>query len=91
MRSMHLIRDERLPSMPANPVPLFVKDRYASGDFKGVASGEAMKLIHAEFQALPAAEKKVSNMKYRRCSTLCILSVVGLYRSFARGQAAICS
>ncbi|EPE31573.1 HMG-box [Glarea lozoyensis ATCC 20868] len=54
-----LIHDDRIPKRPANANGLFLKDRYASGDFKGIPMGESMKLVMAEWAALPPAEKKV--------------------------------
>lgn len=37
----------------------FVKERFASGDFKNISPLEAMKLISQEWKSLGAAEKKV--------------------------------
>lgn len=39
----------------------FNKDRFASGDFKGVKAIEAAKLAGREWRALSASEKKVPN------------------------------
>ncbi len=38
----------------------FYKDRYATGDFKGLKAPEAARLAGREWKALSASEKKVS-------------------------------
>jgi hypothetical protein len=53
------IKDDRLVKMPATQYSLFLKDRYDSGDMKGMTVNEASKLIAREWKDLNAAEKKV--------------------------------
>ncbi|KAM3074132.1 hypothetical protein ACMFMG_003046 [Clarireedia jacksonii] len=53
------LSDERIPSHPMGAWPIFVKDRFASGDFAGIAGVEALKLISTEYKALPPAQRKV--------------------------------
>lgn len=55
-----LIKDERRPKNPIPALFLFNKDRWASGDFRGLDVGAATRLVSAEWDALSAAEKKVS-------------------------------
>jgi hypothetical protein len=42
-----------------SPYNVFLKDRHASGDFKGIKSTEAIGLIANEWKSLSAGEKKV--------------------------------
>lgn len=55
-----LITDTRLPKRALSPYLFFVKDRFASGDFKGINVIEASKLIATEWKSLPAGQRKVS-------------------------------
>jgi len=54
------ITDPRLPKRAASAYLFFVKDRFTSGDFKGISIVEATRLIAAEWKALAAGERKVS-------------------------------
>jgi hypothetical protein len=51
--------DERQPKRPASAYALFVTERFATGDFKGILVREAGKIIGAEWKSLSASEKKV--------------------------------
>ncbi|KAF2460989.1 hypothetical protein BDY21DRAFT_369087 [Lineolata rhizophorae] len=51
------IPDERSVKQMRNAMIFFVQDRFASGDFKGIAPHEAMNVIHKEYAALPTNEK----------------------------------
>jgi hypothetical protein len=42
-----------------SPYNLFVRERHASADFKGIKPTEAIGLISSEWKALSAGEKKV--------------------------------
>jgi len=42
----------------------FSKDRFDSGDFKGLKAPEAAKLAGREWKALSASEKKVSKTRF---------------------------
>ncbi|KUJ20616.1 uncharacterized protein LY89DRAFT_666276 [Mollisia scopiformis] len=53
------IVDSRQPKRPANARAMFVKDRYDSGDFKGIKFAEASKLVQSEWSALSPSERKV--------------------------------
>jgi hypothetical protein len=53
------IADPRLPKRAGNALSYFLKDRHASGDFKGIKIGDAGKLISQEWKTLPAGERKV--------------------------------
>lgn len=52
------IKDERQPKRASTPISLFLKDRWESGDFKGIKIVDAGKLISKEWEALSASEKK---------------------------------
>lgn len=39
---------------------LFVQDRWATGEMKGIKTTDALKLLSKEFQDLPESEKQVS-------------------------------
>lgn len=54
------IKDERLVKRPRNAYTFFVKERYTSGDFKGIKVPEATSLITREYKGLTDSEKKVS-------------------------------
>ncbi|KFY73653.1 hypothetical protein V499_06275 [Pseudogymnoascus sp. VKM F-103] len=53
------IDDPRIPKRPLPAYILFVKERYASGDFKGISPVEAAKVLAQEFKALSESEKKL--------------------------------
>jgi len=52
------IKDERQPKRPVSGLNLFLRERNATGDMKGISIPESMKLISAEWKALSASEKK---------------------------------
>ncbi|KAL5349437.1 hypothetical protein ACLOAV_005729 [Pseudogymnoascus australis] len=52
------IDDPRIPKRPLSSYILFVKERYTSGDFKGISSVEAAKILTQEYKALSDSEKK---------------------------------
>ena len=54
------IQDDRLVKQPSNAYSLFLKDRFDSGDMKGMALAEISKLIAREWKGLNTSEKKVS-------------------------------
>ena len=54
------IQDERIPKRCLTPLAIFIKDRWASGDFKGLKTMDAAKLIRDEFLELPKSEQQVS-------------------------------
>ena len=54
------IQDERNPKRGRSAVALFVQDRWASGDFKGLNTIDASKLIHNEYLELSKSEQQVS-------------------------------
>jgi hypothetical protein len=56
------IDDPRIPKRPLSPYIIFVKERYASGDFKGIVAPEAVKILSQEYNALSQTEKKVCYM-----------------------------
>lgn len=53
------IPDSRLPKRPIIARSFFLKDRYATGELKGIPFGDAAKLIAREWTALSASERKV--------------------------------
>ncbi len=61
------LHDDRLAKQPITSYICFSKDRWLSGDFKGIKNSEAAKLISKEWKALSAGEKKV-------CFVLMLLS-----------------
>jgi hypothetical protein len=56
----------------SSPFSIFVKSRFASGDFHNMKVTECIKLIAAEWKALSAAEKKVSihHHSFETCTDL---------------------
>ncbi|CAG8950527.1 hypothetical protein HYFRA_00002734 [Hymenoscyphus fraxineus] len=58
IKSHLLITDSRAPKRPQSVYALFTKQRWASGDFKGVPIIEATKQLSSEYRALSEAEKK---------------------------------
>jgi hypothetical protein len=54
--------DERVPKRPASGFSQFVKDRHATGDFKGIKVTDSLKMISEEWKALSASEKKVGDI-----------------------------
>jgi hypothetical protein len=53
------IADDRQVKPAVNSYALFFKERFSTGDMKGINVGEAAKIISAEWKALSAGEKKV--------------------------------
>jgi hypothetical protein len=53
------IDDPRIPKRPLPAYILFVKERYTSGDFKGISPVEAAKILAQEYKALSESERKV--------------------------------
>lgn len=54
------IRDDRAVKQNVPAYSFFTRDRFATGDFKGMAIAETGRLISREWKALSAAERKVS-------------------------------
>ena len=54
------IEDPRFPKKPLNARAVFTKERWATGDMKGISLVDAAKTINEEWKALSAAEKKVN-------------------------------
>ena len=54
------IPDERQPKRPSTAFALYVKARWATGDFAGQPVGVAGKEISREWKSLSASERKVS-------------------------------
>ncbi|KAL8667400.1 MAG: hypothetical protein Q9202_000616 [Teloschistes flavicans] len=52
------LQDERLVTRPRSPYNLFYKQRYLTGDFKGMRVAAAAKLIGAEWREMDASQKK---------------------------------
>lgn len=55
-----LLHDERIPKRGNTAYNYFVQERFASGDFKGIAIKDSGSIINNEFKALTAGELKVS-------------------------------
>ncbi|OBT75240.1 hypothetical protein VF21_05659 [Pseudogymnoascus sp. 05NY08] len=53
------IDDPRIPKRPLPAYIHFVKERYTSGDFKGLSPVEAAKILAQEYKALSESEKKL--------------------------------
>jgi hypothetical protein len=65
--------DDRQPKGSVNSYSAFVRDRFASGDFKGISVPESSKLMSQEWKALSAGEKKVrSNNTSQRLALTCL-------------------
>ncbi|KAF2120515.1 hypothetical protein BDV96DRAFT_641193 [Lophiotrema nucula] len=58
------IQDDRQYKKGPTSYAMFIKDRYASGDLKGIGVGEAAKLISNEWKSLSAGEKQKYNDAY---------------------------
>lgn len=54
------IKDSRLPKRSLNSRAFFTKDRFASGDLKGISITDASKLLTSEWNSLSPSERKVS-------------------------------
>ncbi|KAH7403384.1 hypothetical protein BKA64DRAFT_668940 [Cadophora sp. MPI-SDFR-AT-0126] len=52
------IKDERQPKRASTPMALFLKDRFDSGDFKGIKLPDAGRLISKEWEALSASGRQ---------------------------------
>ncbi|KAH7414298.1 hypothetical protein DE146DRAFT_31341 [Phaeosphaeria sp. MPI-PUGE-AT-0046c] len=52
------LKDDRRVKRPISQYAYFAMERWASGDMKGIAVGDAGKVIGAEWKALSAGEKK---------------------------------
>jgi hypothetical protein len=60
------LRDDRLPKRPSGTYTIFVSERWASGDMKGIAAPDASRIIASEWKALSAGEKKVCALSVLR-------------------------
>lgn len=56
------IHDDRFPKRPGHPMMFFAKERYASGDLKGIALGDNARLVAREWAALSPSDKKVGDL-----------------------------
>lgn len=61
------LNDHRAPLRSRNAYTIFLTERYATGDMKGISISEAGKLIAKEFAALSASEKKVRQLNHVSC------------------------
>ena len=55
-----VLQDERQVRGTANSFTFFVRERFASEDFKGIPGKIAMERIGTEWKEIPESEKKVS-------------------------------
>ena len=55
------IKDDRLVKRPITSYSAYIRDRWASGDFRGVTVSEASKAIGREWKSLSRDEAKVSS------------------------------
>ena len=55
------IKDDRRVLRTRPPVAFFLKERFDSGDFKGIKVREAVGLVGREWKGLTDSEKKVSS------------------------------
>lgn len=76
------LQDHRQVTGARGPYIYFSKERFESGDFKGLKLAEAAKLAGREYQALSASEKKVS--KLSRHIVLALLIGVQPYEDAAK-------
>ncbi|RMZ80453.1 hypothetical protein DV737_g2974, partial [Chaetothyriales sp. CBS 132003] len=58
------IKDERLVKQPLNQFSLFMKDRFGSGDLKGLSLVEAGRAVAREWKDLAPAEKSAYNERF---------------------------
>ena len=61
IKSRPPIKDDRMPKRHVPSQAIFLKDRFASGDMRGMATQDAFKIILREWKELPVAEKQVSS------------------------------
>ncbi|KAN0117406.1 hypothetical protein V8E51_003383 [Hyaloscypha variabilis] len=52
------IHDDRRPKRPSTPMVFFAKERYASGDLKGIPLGDNSRLVSREWAALSPSDRK---------------------------------
>lgn len=69
VKSIQLIKDDRLVKQSPSAFIYFNSERRASGDFKHMAFAEAARLAAKEWKALSASEKKVSHKKLEYAAT----------------------
>lgn len=60
--SHHLLKDARSIKIPGNSYAIFVKERYATGDFRGQNIGDVGKALGREWKAMASSEKQVNNL-----------------------------
>lgn len=53
------IKDHRAPARPRSAYSLFLQERHASGDFKGISITDAATQVSREFKDLSISDKKV--------------------------------
>jgi hypothetical protein len=53
------IPDDRIPKRPITPMFFFTKEKYASGDMKGIKLPDIARLVAKEWAALPPSDRKV--------------------------------
>jgi hypothetical protein len=51
--------DDRQPNRPGPTYSIFVRERWNSGDMKGISTVDASRIIAQEWKALSTSEKKV--------------------------------
>ncbi|KAE9376948.1 hypothetical protein N431DRAFT_401543 [Stipitochalara longipes BDJ] len=52
------IHDDRNPKRPSSPLIFFAKEKYASGDLKGITLGDNARLVAREWAALSPSDRK---------------------------------
>lgn len=68
------LQDPRIPKQPGSPQSLFTRDRWSSGDFKGVKLADAAPRIAKEWKELSPSQRKVSSPVLRGFNELTCLS-----------------
>jgi hypothetical protein len=57
------LQDNRIPKRPLSDYVLFTRDRWATGDLKGLGVSDSAKLLWKEFRELPESERQVSGAR----------------------------
>ena len=82
------IKDPRLVKKPLHAAIAFSKERYDSGDMKGIALAEASKLIQREWKDLTDAQKRVG-FPWPMCNGCDVLMIIALLRDGVEGSPAV--
>jgi len=75
---LDIIEDSRMPTRNRNSFVYFIQDRQASGDFKGLRSADAVKLLGKEWAGMSADQQKASIISRKSCPKLTMNRFTGI-------------